>query len=287
MSDQVYISSACVRNGTIGASVRELAEAGYRSIELSGGTQPYPELERELLALQREFSLNYVCHNYFPPPATPFVVNLASLDDATYELSLAHIETSIALSRVLGVEFFGFHAGFLINIPVSQIGKPIDQQELFDEEQAMRRFTSTLGVLSAKHPDIKLYVENNVLATMNYSNFGGRNPFFLTTAKEAAALQEAQPFNLLLDVAHLKVTCQTLGLDFEAQLGLMLPTSDYIHISDNDGSADSNGAFKKESELFELLNKYNYAGKRITLETYGGLDVVAESFETVQMLSHA
>lgn len=283
----IYISTACVRNPTIGASVRQLAEAGYTHIELSGGTQPYPEMEQELLDLQREFGLSYVCHNYFPPPESPFVINLASLDDDTYERSVENIEKAIALSRLLGVDFFGFHAGFLFNIPVSQIGKSIAQQTLFDHDQAMRRFVTSLGVLTAKHPDLKLYVENNVLAGMNYTNFDGRNPFFLTTAAELQALEQAQPFNLLLDVAHLKVSAQTLGLDFERELAPMMAASDYIHISDNDGSADTNGVFREGSDMHNLLLKYNFTGKRITLETYGGLDVIAESYQTAKTLIHA
>lgn len=283
----IYISSACVRNQTIGASVRQLAEAGYTAIELSGGTQPYPEMEAELLALKEAFNLKYVCHNYFPPPAEPFVINLASLDDDTHRLSLENIERAIALSKKLGVPFFGFHAGFLINIPVSQIGKSIDQQELFDADLAMARFTQSLGDLTVKHPDFKLYVENNVLAGMNYSNFGGRNPFFLTTAEEMDDLQNRQPFHLLLDVAHLKVSCQTLGLDFVAQLERMIQVSDYIHISDNDGSADTNGVFRQGSALHEMLLRFDFADKHITLETYGGLGVIAESFETVKTLRNA
>lgn len=283
----IYVSSACVRNRTIGASVKQLAEAGYTHIELSGGTQPYPEMQQELLALQREYGLSYVCHNYFPPPETPFVINLASLDEETYERSVENIEKAISLSRMLGVDFFGFHAGFLINIPVNEIGKSIAQQTLFDHDQAMQRFVTSLGVLTAKHPDMQLYVENNVLAGMNYTNFDGRNPFFLTTASEHEALQTAQPYNLLLDVAHLKVSAQTLGLDFATELAPLMAASDYIHISDNDGTADTNGAFVAGSELHRLLSTYDFSGKRITLETYGGLDVIAESFETAKSLIHA
>lgn len=265
--------------------MQELAKAGYRNIELSGGTQPYPELEQDLLSLQRKYSLNYVCHNYFPPPEKPFVVNLASLDEETYELSLAHIERSLDLSRLLGVDFFGFHAGFLINIPVQEIGKSIQQQELFESGRAMNRFAGTLAVLTAKHPDLRLFVENNVLASMNYRNFGERNPFFVTTSEEMRQLQERQPFNLLLDVAHLKVTCATLNLDFEAELTQAFSYSNYIHISDNDGTADSNGVYSQDSELFKLLKTFDFKGKYITLETYGGLEVVAESYQTA--LLHA
>lgn len=285
--NKTFVSSACVKHARIGESVRHLAEAGFANIELSGGTQPYAELEYELLALQDEFGLTYLCHNYFPPPPKPFVVNLASLDDEVYDLSIEHIERALRLSRRLGAMAFGFHAGFRINIPVNQIGKSIDAQRLFDRQVSLDRFAETLSMLIAKHPDMLLYVENNVLSQVNHTNFGGDNPFFVVDAAGVRELESVQSFNLLLDVAHLKVSCQTLGLDFEQELGLLMPASDYIHISDNDGSADTNGTYLPDSDLHRIMQGYDLTGKVITLETYGSMENLRLSYETAESLRNA
>ncbi len=68
-------------------SVQELAENGFQNIELSGGTEYYENFERDLIELKGEYNLNYRCHNYFPPPKKPFVLNLASLNDETFQMS--------------------------------------------------------------------------------------------------------------------------------------------------------------------------------------------------------
>jgi len=46
--------------------------------------------------------LNYLIHNYFPPPSKPFVLNLASLDDKLYKQSIDLCINAIKLSKNLG-----------------------------------------------------------------------------------------------------------------------------------------------------------------------------------------
>src|ERR1700741_1278971 len=136
----IYISSSCIKTTKISQAVEQLAENGFNCIELSGGTQPYPAMEEDLLVLKEKYSLNYLCHNYFPPPDVPFVLNLASLDDHVREMTVAHLQKAIQLSKRLGAVKFGFHAGFLINIPLQQIGKKIEQLPLFNREEAFTVF---------------------------------------------------------------------------------------------------------------------------------------------------
>ena len=76
----IYISSSCIKAKTIKESVTILAEAGFKNIELSGGTQYYSSFETDLIKLQDKYGLNYQLHNYFPPPPNHFVLNLASIN---------------------------------------------------------------------------------------------------------------------------------------------------------------------------------------------------------------
>ena len=66
-SEMIYVSSACVRRDTIKESVEELAQSGFKSIELSGGTEYYQGYQESLLELKNKYNLNYLLHNYFPP----------------------------------------------------------------------------------------------------------------------------------------------------------------------------------------------------------------------------
>lgn len=280
----IFVSSACVNNKFIGDSVKQLAEQGFANIELSGGTQPYNNLESDLLRLKKEYKLNYLCHNYFPPPTTPFVINLASLDKEIADHTVKHLENAIALSKILEAKRYGFHAGFLINIPIKQIGKPIEQQPLFDRQLALVQFVNAFKRLQKAHPEVQLYLENNVLSVQNMENFRNENPLFMCDIAGYKELKEKINFGLILDVAHLKVSCNSLNLDFDQQLHQLFSHSDYIHISDNDGLSDSNNSFKNSSDLFKKLKKLNFKNKITTIEVYGSMQDLLESNETVKAL---
>lgn len=280
----IYISSSCIKNNSIAQSVEQLAVEGYTNIELSGGTQYYEGFERDLLRLQDKYNLSYLCHNYFPPPKIPFVVNLASLDNEIVMLSMNHLKNAIDLTKVLGANKFGFHAGFLINIPTSELGKQIKKHILFDRYKALKTFVNNFSILKEYAGEVQLFIENNVLANMNYISFNKKNPFFLCDVEGYEELSSSMNFNLLLDVAHLKVSSNTLHLNFENQLNQLFTKSDYIHISDNDGNTDSNKTFSSDSILFKQLSKLNFTNKTITLEVYDGIEALKESYENTNAL---
>jgi len=280
----IFVSSASVRNTTIRDSIIALAESGFRNIELSGGTLPYPELENDLVSLKNKYNLNYLCHNYFPPPNNPFVLNLASHDDAVYKATINNIEKALDISKKIGAAKFGFHAGYLFDIPIKQIGISIDKQKLFNRNDAKLRFTESFINLQLKHPDIQLYIENNVLSNLNYRNFNEINPFFICDSTGYLEFKELIDFTLLLDIAHLKVSCQTLGLSFKDQFSFLINETDYIHISDNNGRVDSNNPLKKNSELFEFLSESDLKNKIITLEVYGPLVQIHENVHLINSL---
>ncbi len=279
----IYISSACVKAKTIKEAIKILYDEGYKNIELSGGTKPYDQLEADLIGLKNYHNLNFLCHNYFPPPENPFVLNLAATNNEISELSKNHCKKAIDLSIKLGAKKYGFHAGFLINIPLNQIGKGIEKQSLYNESEAYLVFQRNLTELMGYAGDrIELYIENNVLSLENYLNFNKVDPFFFTSSLNHSKIKYEIPF--ILDLAHLKVSCNTLNLDFEKEVEYFLPQTDYIHISDNNGKADQNLSLDKESDLYRILQKNSLKGKTITLETYDGLEKLKETFNLINEL---
>ncbi len=280
----IYVSSSCVKADTIKASVLQLHQQGYTNIELSGGTQRYEALEDDLLELKAKHNLNYLCHNYFPPPPEDFVLNIASLDEEVSEKSVNHILEALALSRKLGAKKYAFHAGFLINIPVSEIGQRIQQRPLFDREEAREQFCNNYIEIINQTEGVELYVENNVLSHSNYESYQQINPFFITDFEGFEEFKELIDIKPLIDVAHLKVSAQSLGLNAAAQLDRFIAATDYIHISDNDGLHDTNQTFSSNSELFSWMSKHDYSDKTITLEVYSGPEALRESYEATQLL---
>ncbi|MFN4055078.1 MAG: sugar phosphate isomerase/epimerase family protein [Alishewanella aestuarii] len=279
----IYISSSCINRRSIAQSVRYLAEQGYRNIELSGGTHYYPNFVADLLDLKRQFGLRYRCHNYFPPPLEHFVLNLSADDDAIRQKAIEHIKQAIRLSEALEADRYAVHAGFRMQPKVEQLGKVISSQQLQSETDALARFTAAWEMLQplAQTAGVKLYIENNVLSAANLKMFKGENPFLATDVDSIKEIQSQTGAPLLLDVAHLKVSCQSLGLDLETQLATLLHETDYLHISDNDGTADRNQGLNAGFNILQLLEQYSLQDKTITLEVYDGDASLAQSHQAI------
>ena len=275
----IYVSSSCVKNTKIKDSVEELAINGFKNIELSGGTEYYDNFENDLLELKERYNLNYRCHNYFPPPRKPFVLNLASLNDETFQMSFDHLQQVIALSNRLGADKFAFHAGFFIDIKLNEIGKKLSRDNLFDEKEAIERFCNAYSVIKKQAKNVSLFIENNVFSKTNADTYDGENPFMMTNFNEYKSLKEKINFNLLLDVAHLKVSANTLGLNWEYEFENMIDVSNYIHVSDNDGFYDLNNQLTKSSSLLSILKQSDTKNKDFTLEVYNNMDAIKKSHD--------
>jgi endonuclease IV len=277
----IYISTSCIKNIKIKDSVEELANNGFKNIELSGGTEYYDNFEYDLLDLKDRYNLNYRCHNYFPPPKKPFVLNLASLNDETFQMSFDHLQEVIALSNRLGSDKFAFHAGFFIDIKLSEIGKKITRNKLFDKNEAIDRFCNAYNVIKKQSKNVSLFIENNVFSKTNADSYDGENPFMMTNFNEYKSLKGKIDFNLLLDVAHLKVSAKTLGLNWKEEFENMISVSNYIHVSDNDGFHDLNNQLTKSSGLLSMLKRSDTKNKDFTLEVYDGMDAIKKSHEVL------
>ena len=273
----IYISTSCVKSETIKESVLKLVESGFRNIELSGGTKYYSNLESELLQLKEEYKLNFLLHNYFPPPKSNFVLNLASLDDKIYYESIEHYKRALDLSFKLGCPRYGLHAGFLVDPKVNELGIGISEQSFYSRSKSMSRFVAAFKELDTYASGVQLYIENNVFSKKNKDVFGD-NPFFLTDFDGYVELKDNLAYSLLLDVAHLKVSCKSLSKSFSDEFAKLIGLSDYIHVSDNDGLVDSNNALSSTSSMYGLLSSVDLRGKTITLEVYETLENIVNSY---------
>ena len=196
---------------------------------------------RTYYKLQAEFGLSYLVHHYFPPPPEHFVLNLASLDEAIFDSSVAHCREALRVARLLGAEKYGVHAGFLIAVKVSELGRAVARRAPTDADDAVDRFTEAVrSLLSTAAGQVRLYVENNVLTRQNWERYGGFNPFLGTDADSCERLMHDTGCAPLLDLGHLRVSCRSLGRNFEADAVRMLAWTDYLHVSDNNGLADTN-----------------------------------------------
>jgi sugar phosphate isomerase/epimerase len=261
----IYISTGGVSASSAAETALEFYQHGIPAVELSGGAYS-GTYETDLLALGKDLSLQV--HNYYPPPPQPFVFNLASSDPALTERSVQHVRKATQLAVKLRRPIYSFHAGFRINPRVAELGQPLGHHVLRDRAAALEQFGEKMLLLAeeARREGVTLLVENNVLNAVNMAKFG-EDPLLMTHPDEIIEFMGSMPSNVgvLLDVAHLKVSAQTLGFDAVAAHDQVKPWIKAYHLSDNDGTADTNKIVTLDSWFWDLINPDldNY-----TLEVY-------------------
>jgi len=282
----IYISTGCIPGATIKERVEILAKNDFSNIELTGGTAFYENYLDDLLHLKNKYQLNYLVHNYFPPPEQSFVLNLGSLQENIENQSVSLCKNAIQDAAILGSDYYSFHAGFYFDPDVSELGTILDKKILSDINVSQSIFKKNFEYLKevSDKNNIKLYIENNVINLGSFLSFNRTAPAMLLNSNDYKILKQDINFNLLLDVAHLKVSANSMKLDFSKELSTLLESSDYLHLSDNNGLNDENKAIKKNSNLFDLLKIVNINNKTITLEIYDDLDTIKESYELISSL---
>ena len=118
----IYVSTGGERNRSAFKTAAELFREGITNIELSGGKFTGNHLEK-LKTLSSD--CNFLVHNYFPPPVLPFVFNLASLKKDVENKSINHAKEAINYAANLNSPTYSFHAGFLMDPAVSELGKKL------------------------------------------------------------------------------------------------------------------------------------------------------------------
>ncbi|MCK9602764.1 MAG: sugar phosphate isomerase/epimerase [Candidatus Omnitrophica bacterium] len=282
----IYVSSECIQARYIVENVKELASSGFRRIELSGGTSYYNSYLGDLLKLKKEHKLEYLVHNYFPPPEEGFVLNLASLSEKVRNRSVDFCKKAIEVAAVLGAGYYSVHAGFYFDPEITELGKVIKPRKLYPAGDSIQVFIDNFKALKqyALAHRIKLYLENNVVNLKSFQSLNKMIPAMLLTFEDARELGRKIDFNLLLDVGHLKVTAQTLGLDFQKQFSGLFKISDYLHLSDNNGLMDEHGLIFDDSMIYKMFLGHDLTQKTFVLETHGEINDVKKSYVLISNL---
>ena len=252
----ICVSTGGVPGQPAADTAREFAAHGISAIELSGG-EPSDDQLSALRAMRSDVTLRM--HNYFPPPPVPFVFNLASPDPAIGDRSMAHVRTALEWANDLGCPVYGFHAGFRLDPTVGELGRSIATRALTDRAVAFEIFRDRVGALAedARRAGVRLLVENNVVSAGNLARFG-EDPLLLSEPGEIARFFEQAPSNvgLLLDVAHLRVSATSLQFDAVQAHDRVRQWIAAYHLSENDGTSDTNDPIHDESWFWEVLDPH-------------------------------
>jgi len=261
-----YASTQCLREtADLLVRVRAYQEAGIPGVELGAGVTIPTDFRRRLPAGA------YLIHNYFPPPATPFVQNLASADAEILAPGRRLVHEAVDLSASLGAPFYSVHAGFVLD-PRLERGRlvfPADAATKDDTARSLDRFVQEIADLAAYAASrgVMVLVENNVcprhlvgqLLLQETSEF---EAFF--AALDARSVQNV---GILADLGHLNVSATTLGFDRMEFVRRLAPRIRGFHVHDNDGSADQHRPWSASPWIHEVLSMSCFASVPRVLES--------------------
>jgi len=265
----VYVSTSCLRNtSNVFDVLKAYAEAGLSNVELGVAHRHVGELSPHGF---KRYGFNFLCHHYFPPPAKPFIVNLASQDMMILKQSKEQIKRSIEFCCNLGIRLFTFHAGFRAD-PDEKF-KFHRGQQVAPYETAFNTFLASVEELNsyALERGVGIAIENNVLS--DYNVVDGQNPFLLLCeAEEFERLWERIPsanVGILLDLGHLKVTSHWLNFDRYQFIDRVRDRVFAIHLHENNGRLDEHRELDKTSWCFEVISRKYFSGLPVVLESVG------------------
>lgn len=251
----IYISTIAFNSLNINEAIL-IAENNNFALEFSSGLPYHPQMEQ----IYTNCKLKRLPHNYFPAPKTPFVLNLASASDHIREFSINHCIQGLQLAKRSSSPFYSAHFGFCVDPNPNELGNQLIYQNNFDKNKNLNNFYHSLVTIlkEAEKLDILFLIENNVIAKSNLKN--GVNPLLGCSSKEIIEvfkIIKSNYFGLLLDTAHLKVSCNTLNLNIENELANITPFIKAVHHSDNDGLVDNNSSLSKEYWFLKFINKFS------------------------------
>ncbi len=281
----IFVSTSGFKNKKISEIIEILIKNNFKNLELSGGSIYYDGVENDLIKLQKKYDLKFQLHNYFPPPENDFVLNLSSNNDNIFNQSLSHYMKAIEISKKLGSQVYALHAGYLIDPDVSELGKMINKKIFNNRSIGIERFVHGYKILKKFAGDnFDIFVENNVISNDNYRNLSSKNPFLFTDFQGYLELKEKLDFKPLLDIAHLKVSCKTLNLNFFDEFNKISKFTNYFHVSGNDGFSDSNETICNDNKVIKIFENFNFDNKVITLEIYSGIEDIKKSYRYLDNL---
>jgi len=268
-SGRVFVSTTFVADDTpIGDALVLLAEHGIHTVELGSNHAFEPD---PLGVVARSAPRQHLVHNYFPAPADPFVVNLASLNDEIRERSLAHVERSLEFCRQSGALLYTVHPGFLSDPRGASRGTG-NYDFLFREgrvdpelyERAFERMVSALARATdrAAACGVRLAIETE-------GSVSKRDHLLLQRPEEYERLMRhfsPQAIGVSLNIGHMRLASAAFGFETGAFVDLV---ADYIvamELSHNDGVADDHRPLRAGAWYWPVIADIRFAGAYKILE---------------------
>jgi sugar phosphate isomerase/epimerase len=274
----IYISTTSFQTHHLPEIFALCEDNGIDAVELSVAKSWDLDSLRQESARRR-----LLVHNYFPPPAEPFLLNLASQDAANLQRSLDHCRRAIDLSAELGAPIYAAHGGFGADLGPALLGRPDAQAALPAESfTPSERILATLAESSralcayGRERGVRFLIENNVLSPRN--GMHGRRLIPMAHPDELlrlARVVDNPDFGFLIDVGHANVSANALHFDRDEMITRLAPHIAAFHLSDNDSIYDQNRPFGREAWFMRHLKAFPQAVLTLELNALAPSDIIA------------
>ena len=265
---EIYVSTGAFKSKNL-RDILELAKnAKLHYIELAPGLKH--DEDTSYLIKNNADVFSFLVHNYFPAPKEDFTLNLASTNSSVINRSMDMCKGNIKICYSLGIPYYSIHCGFCFDTDGEHLGKSSQVSlECVPVEVAKDVFINNLKELCdyAKQYDIKITIENNVLAGFASDK---KNIMLGVTSEDIKEILERcsrSNLQLLLDLGHAKVSSKSLNFNLLQMVDDLKEYIMEVHISDNDGINDLNLPIKQDS--YDLLKCLELLKNKVwTIEAY-------------------
>lgn len=252
-----YLSSSCFKGFSINAVFELCQKEGISRVELSAPHkyQPVDEI-RSILQERRAQGFEMTLHNYFPPQAEEFVLNIASEDDRVLELSRQLVDDSMILSDTAQSSVFGIHAGYLADAYADDKGHFHFEPIQTTYRQALERAAKFVNTVAEQHQGEVALVLENLFPLSDKENVS-----LYCTMQQIEDLMSlvSERVGLLLDLGHLNVSAEYLRFNkykfIERYLTLFGSRLYEVHLSENNGQWDDHLPLQPDSWQYEMIQE--------------------------------
>ena len=258
----VYLSTTFASKNTPVTGVLELLrERGVTAVEL-GSIHCW---ESDLTSRLKRFNMDYIVHNYFPPPEEKFVVNIASRNRDIRKCSIEHAKSSISFCAEIGARMYTCHPGFITD-PDGESTRSENYDFRFqaqsgnnsDYEESFKLFLDGTKTLSehARTEGVTLAVESQG-SRQQYGHLLLQRPgeftlFFKHFNKEDVGLN--------VNLGHLNLASRVYEFvpsEFISQFSHNIVA---LEISHNDGYKDDHAALKSDGWYWPVITDDRLSG---------------------------
>lgn len=274
----VYVSTSCLKNpANVITVLQEYEKANIENVEL-GSVHTFFNVKK-----LKQFNLNFIIHNYFPPPKTKLIFNLASQNKNILKRSIKLARDAINLCCDIESPLYTFHAGFTID--PQKLGVRFSQKNMIKKETSLKTFVESVNDIIdyAKNCGIKIAMEPNVVQKFNLTN--NKNELLLFAdydeIKQFYKIFKKKDIGILLDLGHTAVTSHWLNFDKNKFVKLCLDKTFAVHVSNNNGKQDQHKSLTKKCWQTSKLKLFKNIP--ITLETMNlNINQIKRNMEIVE-----